>query len=493
MSVLSVLQMNEPRFIRLVTALVLLSSAGAAHSETPDEFRARQRREMEEFRNAQKTQVETFRDSINREYARFIEQQWEQMQTLRNNRSLTPLPLAFAPRPSDSIPAPKPAVIPEPQFPPAITEPRQIPNEPTGREASFYGKTLTLHEKSLQLTHLRSTSGRDVADYWRALSCNMNGIIDELRRIENELGLDDWGVYRLAYELAPYYINSITPDEQVVFSVFVLSQHGFKCKMAESNSKLYPLLATANELFNMPYIEFQHESMLYYVYTTDRLGRVNVCTAEFPSASQKLDLTPPRNLPPIGGKRSSMQRTWSDYTGAEYNCNINYDPEIVRYLDSYPCIDFKKYVEGPIDDIGMNYLFEQLNAQMENMDTAAKLNHLLHFVQFAFRYKTDDDNYGYEKWNFPDATLAADFCDCDDRAILWCRLVKELVGVETALVHYPGVHLAAAASIEATSGYATVTSANREYVLCDPTYMGANIGMEMPSLAGRPRTVIPLF
>lgn len=498
---LCALSMNKQRFLRVVVALVLLVSAGAAHAQTPEEHRSEIRQALREFLIRQKAEIDAFRDSINREYARFIEQQWEEMQAVRQNRSFTPPPLTFAPRPQEPEPAPTvipepepaPTVIPEPETRPVVPEPEELPDEPSGREAVFFGKSVTLYQEPIRVPRLRSTAHRDVADFWRGLTGKMSDVIEDLGRIKNELDLDDWGAYRLAYELAPYYVGDITENERVVFSVFILSQRGFKCRMGQSGNKLYPLLATVDKLFNVWTIEIPRESTMYYVVTNDRLDHVNVCNADFPSASRKLDITPTRRLPDIGGSRSSITRSWDDYNGSDYSCTINYDPEIVRYLDSYPCIDFKKYAEGPVDSVGMSTLMEQLEAQMENMDTEAKLNHLLHFVQFAFPYKTDGDNYGYEKWNFPDATLVADFCDCDDRAILWCRLVKELVGVETALVHYPGIHLAAAAAIEAAPGQTTVSAQNRTYVLCDPTYMGADAGMEMPPLAGRSRTVIPLF
>lgn len=484
----------------LVTVLALLGGANTLHAETPDEFRERKSREMAEFRNTRKDEMITFRDSINQEYASFLEQQWKQMRTLRNNRSFTPPPLTFAPRPSNPIiqedtpdtPGGEPTENLDPENYPIFPEPI-IPEVPTGREASFYGRMLVLYQEPLHLPSLRSIKNKDVADYWRALSRNTSGILEELYRIESEIGLDDWGVYQLAYELAPCYVDGITPNERVVFCMFVLSQRGFKCKMAERGNKLYPLMASNNELYNTMYIEFSDESTRYYVVTTDNLDDVNVCSADFRSSINTLDIIPPSTLTHIGSNRRSINRTWSDYSGAEFSCNINYDPEIVRYLNSYPCIDFNYYVEGPIDNIGFNQLLEQLNTQMDNMDTTAKLNHLLHFVQFAFSYKTDQKNYGYEKWNFPDATLAENFCDCEDRAILWSRLVKELVGVDVALVHYPGVHLAAAVAIDTTADYTTVSSSNRTYVLCDPTYLGANIGMEMPSLIDYSRTIIPLF
>ena len=488
--------MNKMRFLRLVVAPMLLVCAGVASGVTPDEFRLRQQREISNFREMRLKEFNAFRDSVNSQFAQFIEQQWKEMNTMRHSLGFNPPPLMVAPprqQPAPEPPVPEPPQPPAPEPPQPTPEPPQQPIAPQERNATFYGRALTLNTEPLRLPQLRSTNSRDVADYWRILSRKADGVIDDLVRLENELGLDDWGAYRLAYELAPYYIDGINDNERVVFSVFVLCQRGFKCKMARSGNKLYPLIAMANQVYNVSYIEFSNDPVQYCLISNESPRDVEVCTADFPEATRKLDITPPQALPAIGGDRANMTREWSNGYGSDFSCSIDYDPEIVRYLGSYPCIDFKNYAEGPVDRETMDMLTRQLSEQMQGMDTEAKLNHLLHFVQFAFDYKTDQANYGFEKWNFPDETLIAAYTDCDDRAILWCRLVRELVDVPVALVNYPGVHLAAAAAIDPAPDYATVSSGSRTYVVCDPTYIGADAGMEMPPLANRTREVIPLF
>jgi hypothetical protein len=106
-------------------------------------------------------------------------------------------------------------------------------------------------------------------------------------------------------------------------------------------------------------------------------------------------------------------------------------------------------------------------------------------AQKAFSYKTDQDNYGFEKWNFAEETLVNRYSDCDDRAIFFTQLVKNLLGMKVVLVHYPGLHLAAAVRFDnpQTDGDHVIVN-NTKYLICDPTYINANLGMEMPKLKG---------
>lgn len=71
------------------------------------------------------------------------------------------------------------------------------------------------------------------------------------------------------------------------------------------------------------------------------------------------------------------------------------------------------------------------------------------------------------------------YSDCEDRAILYAVLVRDLLGLKTVLLHYPG-HLAAAVRFdeEVTGDYMLIDGAR--YTVCDPTYIGADIGMAMP-------------
>ena len=79
--------------------------------------------------------------------------------------------------------------------------------------------------------------------------------------------------------------------------------------------------------------------------------------------------------------------------------------------------------------------------------------------------------------------LVANYTDCDDNAIFFAQLVKNLLGMKVVIIHYPGIHLAAAVKFDNSNmqgDYVTVD--NARYFICDPTYFGSNIGMAMPDL-----------
>jgi hypothetical protein len=102
-------------------------------------------------------------------------------------------------------------------------------------------------------------------------------------------------------------------------------------------------------------------------------------------------------------------------------------------------------------------------------------------VQTAFDYKTDGEQFGRERSLFCEESFYYPFCDCEDRAILFTTLVRDLLGLKTALLYYPG-HLAAAVEFNENVSGDYLTIEGRRYTVCDPTYIGASIGMTMPTM-----------
>ena len=103
---------------------------------------------------------------------------------------------------------------------------------------------------------------------------------------------------------------------------------------------------------------------------------------------------------------------------------------------------------------------------------------LLDFVQYAFQYATDQDQFGYERPLFGDESFYYPKNDCEDRAILFSILVRDLVGLDVALVHWPG-HLGAAVAFDEQVEGDYFLLDDQRYTVCDPTYIGAKIGMTM--------------
>jgi hypothetical protein len=154
-------------------------------------------------------------------------------------------------------------------------------------------------------------------------------------------------------------------------------------------------------------------------------------------------------------------------------------------------VDFAVYAAAPLDKGMLESLREELSPQITGKSQEESVNFLLHFVQNAFSYKTDDEQFDYEKWNFAEETLLSKFSDCDDRAIFFAQLIRNLLGMDVVLAHYPGHHLATAVKFDnpQTAG-SYVNINNTKYLICDPTYINADLGMTMPQLRDIPIEVI---
>jgi len=72
---------------------------------------------------------------------------------------------------------------------------------------------------------------------------------------------------------------------------------------------------------------------------------------------------------------------------------------------------------------------------------------------------------------------------CDDNAIFFAQLVKNLLGIKVVIIYYPSIHLSTAVKFDNqnTQGDYVLVD-NAKYLICDPTYFGSNIGMAMQDL-----------
>ena len=74
---------------------------------------------------------------------------------------------------------------------------------------------------------------------------------------------------------------------------------------------------------------------------------------------------------------------------------------------------------------------------------------------------------------------------------MFTRLVRDLVGLSCILVYYPG-HLATAVKFEEQLKGDYIQLGSDKYLVCDPTYIGACIGMTMPDMDNNSAKVILL-
>lgn len=139
---------------------------------------------------------------------------------------------------------------------------------------------------------------------------------------------------------------------------------------------------------------------------------------------------------------------------------------------SVPDVASQEIVPAVVEEV-----LASLSAQLGGKDRLDALEALLHFVQSAFRYAADEEQFGHEKPFFFEETLYYPMCDCEDRAVFFAWLVRELLHLDCHLVDYQG-HVSTAVAIDGVSGYYYIYK-GKAYYMADPTFIDAKVGRAM--------------
>jgi hypothetical protein len=416
-----------------------------------------------------------------------LEETWKSFNLQRQERGFKPMPkppvyVPDAPKPEpEKIPVikapepPKPKPKEEQPQPPA-PKPEPIAPQPSIK-TTFFGTSIAINKIEERIPHLSGVSEKEVAAYWAALSkWRIEEAINEMLRIKATLNLNDWGMYLLAGKFFEVYFPDGNENEEVVFTVFMLNQLGYRAKIGRSQNELLALPALQNNVSNTLYFTYGND-VKYEVIEPKRrdLSSVQTCDMDYAGATKNIE-TSLSSSPHFAV--SAQTKTLNDNKD---NYTIAYNKNLVNFYATFPCVDFSVYAEAPLDETFLNSIESQIKAKIAGKSQEEAINFLLHLVQYSFVYKTDQEQFGYEKWNFSEETLHYPFADCEDRSILFAQLVRHFLKMSVVLVHYPGQHLATAVKFNnpnITSDYLMVDG--QKYLLCDPTYVSANLGMGMP-------------
>jgi hypothetical protein len=486
----------ESKIIWIICVSIL--SVGTANSQSFDDYRRQRQEEFNRHRAQNQERFENYRDSLNRRYADFLEQSWKRFALqktepfIKNPIAVPPVYDETKPQPvHEEVPVPESSVIPtpEPEVPVVkpIPEPSAIPDiEPAPApvatiNAVFFGTNIQLNNLKIHTTPLIGVSEKAIADYWRGLaSIPYNGIAMSVVRIKFELSLNDWGKYQLLGKIFETYFPNGTENERVVFSVFMLNQMGYRAKIGRSGSELVPLIAFDNQVTNCMYFRYGDDaSARYYVLNPKHksLQSVETCAIDYDEGLSNLSL----NVAESPKFASAPIVRDLGFSGKTYTLNINRN--IIDFYEEYPCVEFSTYTDAPLDPLTLKSIEAAIRPEIAGKSQAEAVNWLLHFVQKAFEYKTDGDQFGYEKFFFAEETIGSSYSDCEDRSILFTQLVRRLLNMPVVLIYYPGIHLAAAVNFNDTTLSGDYVMVDGEkYLICDPTYINANIGMSMPDL-----------
>lgn len=456
------------------------------------------------FRQKAIDDYENFRDKVNKEYADFMRQAWKQYQALPK-----------IPRPEDEPPVPPtpypkddkwsiknilqpyeeiiPIIEPEPQPKPLAPIWEQSQLEEKYFEFSFFQTDCKVRLNENHKFALKDCQMNTLADVWERLAgSEYNNVIRDCLELRIRHRLCDWAYLLMLQELSDAYLGENT-NESALLCAYLYCQSGYQMRLGLGNNRLYLLVASKHQIYESGYWEI--DGMFYYPFNCQEQS-LKICGASFPN-EQPLSLLIGES--PLLKECPTHARTLQSERYPMVKTSVSSDENLVNFFATYPtsmlddnfCTRWSFYANTPMSERVKKQLYPSLQRAIQGKSQHEAANILLNFVQTAFVYEYDDKVWGNDRAFFAEESLYYPYCDCEDRSILFSRLIRDLLGLKVLLVYYPG-HLATAVQFTESVSGDYISLNNQKYVVCDPTYIGAPVGITMPDMDNEKAKVILL-
>ncbi len=498
-----------------VLIIWLLCSFCGGHemqAQSFDEYRHRVQSNFKNYRDEQRRAFKEYRDRINAEFAEYMRQAWPKYKS----KPAEPVPDSPEPPapvikdpdtppsndpiPFDEVkPAPKPVAPPQPAVPLPKPEPKPQPVKPDTPDPrpvkphkpvfafTFYGAKCEIPLENRHRFTLTDATENAVANGWMVLSSDEYlPAVAKCVDYRDKLHLPDWGYVRFVEQMTTAFFSPSQINQARLMQMYILTQSGYKVRIARAGNKLVLLLPSKDIIYQYPYLNI--DGVNYYLVDSS-IGQtsLDVFNREFPK-EQEFSLRIAEQ-PALPVSRTSPRHLQSKHN-KELTADVSVNKGLITFYNDYPLSNnWDIYSNASLSPQAKEQLYPALRSSIAGKNKTAAANILLHFVQTAFEYATDDEQFGRERPLFADETLFYPYSDCEDRAILYSILVRELLGLDVVLLHYPG-HLATAVCFD-TEVYGDYTQIDgKRYTVCDPTYINADIGQAMPQFKQTPATII---
>lgn len=318
-------------------------------------------------------------------------------------------------------------------------------------------------------------SAEAISNYWTELSkTNYNHLINQFSSARKDMNLNDWGYFQLIQSFSEIVYPS-DANMKTLLTWYLLSRSGYKTRIAFDDKQDYLLLSSLYPLSGN-FVRFENAN--YYL-INGKAENLQTYEKDMPDADRIMDFSISR---PFNLAENKITRKFGFVVhDKKYELELSYNQCLIDFYKSYPLADVSLYFNSLP---GADTKYSAANAFKPLIEGKSKIeaaNILLSFVQQAFEYKTDQDAYGTEKYMFADEVLSYPYSDCEDRSILFSYLVKTLLDAQVIGVAFPG-HVATAVHFEEDVPGDYLVFNQRKYVIADPTFVGAPVGMLMPGV-----------
>lgn len=353
----------------------------------------------------------------------------------------------------------------------------------------FFGSKLGFDiDNDLKRANFYPKSQKGIANFFeKAASSDYDNLIESIKNIQDDLNLNDWGVYLLVRKVSDNIFYDA--DNSKLLSWFIFNKLGYAVKVGLAKKHVVLMHYSKKIIYSTPNYIFGKKR--YYVvanYAKGGVGRLYSYRQDYPDATKSMDLAL-NSLPKF--EENIKNRTLSfERFSKKYSVSFDYNQNLIDFMATYPQANYETFFNAPIQSDTYRQIAQGLKKYIDGKRASEAMNFVLHFVQSSFVYQRDPEQFGREKVMFAEETLYFKKSDCEDRAILYAYLIKKLFGIGVVGVKYKD-HMSTALYVPLKGD--SVRTGSKRFVMADPTYINANIGQNMPKYRNiRPESFVYL-
>lgn len=468
----------------LISAFLL--ALGCLHLGAQGDYR----KAFEEFTAQAKKSHAAFTDTANVTFAKALGADWEKFNLSDGNKRLVnpepeSLPVAeeaqtlfkvvTVTETVDTIPARWPLETESFLWKPVEQADRR--NSRVVRFVFYDAEQLVTVPKEYGSFHPKGIKEVDVAAFWEELSkYDYKFILADCAKYAEIHGYNDWAILEWVQTLSAAVFPQNTYSESTIFTVFLLNQMGLMTKLARADNELISMFTAMQPVYARKFIVID----TYPFYLAEKnlsASEVFTYSADFMKATHPLDLRVIKA--PAFGKADSFKTYHKQSSLLNTLFDLPVNQPLIRFYGRYPQTSVNVYASAKPEERFSNALLMAIGENIKGMPETDAVNQLLAFVQTDFKYQTDIAQFHYEKPFFCEENFVYECNDCEDRASLFAYLIRSLVGRKVVLLEYPD-HVSTAVQMTEELKGDYVRIGDERYYVCDPSFIGATLGMTIP-------------
>lgn len=350
-------------------------------------------------------------------------------------------------------------------------------------KGDFYGHTTTFTYNS-EMQYALNSNIKDmnarITDFEERINKSKpDEIIVSIDKYAADFELDDMGYLLLTKKFIQQTFPHKSDEFKQLLFWSILNKKGYDVLLGYEKNAVTTYGLTNLVAFGTPFVVKNNEryyDLDFKENKTRSLTKIYTSHEKRDEKRERIEISyfkPPKLTAHVGNKSYNF-----NYGNGSYRIQGSINQSLTEYFKDLPIIGIGQiYVNYGFSDQVRETVIHQLKEIVKNKPTFEQLNILLRFVQEAIPYKTDQEFLGKEHYSFPEETLFNSYSDCEDKAMLYAALVKEILGIKAVAIYYKELeHINVALQMSTVTDNYTFKYKGTPYIICEPAAHGFKVG-----------------